>query len=60
MSVLSSAIKRVMSDPQVIEAMNRLGYDRQTTSPEEFGKLIKEQLAVWTSIIGASGKRDNN
>jgi tripartite-type tricarboxylate transporter receptor subunit TctC len=53
---LNTAIRQVMTEPQFVAAMARIGYDGQGTSAEDFGRLIDEQLTVWRAIIGTPGK----
>ena len=52
---LNREIVRTMQLPEMKEALARQGYDAKTSTPEEFGKLIRDDLAKWNKVVKASG-----
>jgi tripartite-type tricarboxylate transporter receptor subunit TctC len=52
---LNREIVRVMQAPDVRERFSQQGIDPETSTPEQFGQLIREEYARWTKVIRASG-----
>jgi tripartite-type tricarboxylate transporter receptor subunit TctC len=48
-------IVRIMQTPELKERFAQQGIDPETSTPEQFGKLIAEEYARWTKVIRASG-----
>ena len=51
---LNAAVRKVVSQPEAIESMAKLGADPAAGSPEEFGKLIAEQVDSWARVVKAA------
>jgi tripartite-type tricarboxylate transporter receptor subunit TctC len=56
-SQLHSALKRVMSDPELQRKMRDLGAEAMSTSPEETASYIKNERARWQGVIDKIGIR---
>jgi tripartite-type tricarboxylate transporter receptor subunit TctC len=54
-SRLNSELVRIMSTPEVRERFSQQGIDPETSTPEQFGRLIREEYARWTKVIRTSG-----
>jgi tripartite-type tricarboxylate transporter receptor subunit TctC len=53
---LSTELQVVLSDPEVKEALKKLGFETwPSKSPEEFAKYVSDQLAHWGSLIKQAG-----
>lgn len=52
---LNREIVRTMQLPEVKEALFRQGYNATHSTPEQFGKLIRDDLAKWKKVVKASG-----
>jgi tripartite-type tricarboxylate transporter receptor subunit TctC len=52
---LNREIVRVMQLPEVKERFTQQGIDPETSTPEQFGKLVADEYARWTKVIRASG-----
>jgi tripartite-type tricarboxylate transporter receptor subunit TctC len=52
---LNREIVRLMQSPELKERFAQQGIDPETSTPEQFGKLIAEEYARWTKVIRASG-----
>jgi tripartite-type tricarboxylate transporter receptor subunit TctC len=52
---LNDASVRALRSPDVRERMNQIGFDVVASTPEEFGRFMKEELERWTSVV-AKGK----
>lgn len=52
---LSQAIVKVLKMPDVAQKIQQIGVEGQGTTPEEFGRLIKQDRDRWVPIIKASG-----
>jgi tripartite-type tricarboxylate transporter receptor subunit TctC len=48
---LNEAINRALAKPKVRDALAKLGAEAAGGSADEFGKLIKTQVAYWASVI---------
>jgi tripartite-type tricarboxylate transporter receptor subunit TctC len=56
---LNSAIGQALADPEVMEPLKNLGVAPKTSSPEQFGALIVEEMQKWRKVIsGANIKVD--
>jgi tripartite-type tricarboxylate transporter receptor subunit TctC len=56
---LNSEIAAVLSTPDVTERLAQLGAQAAPTTPEEFGRVVREEIARWAPIVKASGATVN-
>ena len=54
---LNQAINRAISSPSFLERFKSIGDDPGGGTPEEFGALIKSELAKWAEVIKRSGAK---
>ena len=54
---LNQAINRAISSPSFLERFKSVGDDPGGGTPEEFGALIKSELAKWAEVIKRSGAK---
>ncbi len=52
---VSGELKRVFGSPEMAKRLEALGLVATTSTPEEFGKLIQDELALWRKIIKDTG-----
>lgn len=52
---LNAALRRVMENPSVIERFRALGADPGASSPDEFARTIREELAKWREVAQRAG-----
>jgi tripartite-type tricarboxylate transporter receptor subunit TctC len=52
---LNREITRIMAMPDIREKFSQQGIDPETSTPEQFAKLIREEYARWTKVIRTSG-----
>jgi tripartite-type tricarboxylate transporter receptor subunit TctC len=52
---LNAAIGKALPKPKVREAFAKLGAEPAGGSPEDFGNLVKSQVAHWKQVVAASG-----
>ena len=48
---LNDAAVKALRSPDVRERMNQIGFDVVASTPEEFGRFMKEELERWTSVV---------
>jgi len=54
-SKLNAAARKVMGTPGVVERFRALGTDPGASSPEEFAKTIRDELAKWRGLAQRAG-----
>ena len=54
-SKLNAALRKVMETPSVGERFRALGADPGASSPEEFSRTIREELAKWRDVVAKAG-----
>jgi tripartite-type tricarboxylate transporter receptor subunit TctC len=54
-SKLNAAILKVMDTTSVNERFRALGADPGSSSPEEFSKTIRDELAKWRDVVARAG-----
>lgn len=54
---LSEAIARAAHSPDIKQRLIDLGAEPVGNTPEEFGKLLREELVRWTEVVKVSGAR---
>jgi tripartite-type tricarboxylate transporter receptor subunit TctC len=54
---LAAAVQRATRDPELRKRMLEQGADPVGSSPEEFGKLLREEVARWAEVVRVSGAR---
>jgi tripartite-type tricarboxylate transporter receptor subunit TctC len=52
---LSAALRRALSEPQLIEQFRAAGFQASSNSPAEMNDLIKSELARWAKVITNAG-----
>lgn len=52
---LNREVLKIMQSPDIREKFSQQGIDPETSTPEEFAKLIRDEYARWTKVIRASG-----
>lgn len=56
---LNAALRKVVDIPAVQERFRSLGADPGASSPEEFGKIIREELDKWRSLARSANLQFN-
>src|SRR3954469_1793759 len=52
---LNDASVRALRSPEVRERMTQIGFDVVASTPEEFGKLMQDEVARWTAVVQRGG-----
>jgi tripartite-type tricarboxylate transporter receptor subunit TctC len=52
---LNAAVNKVLKEPKVIEALNKIGSETAVGTPEQFGELVKSQVARWAKVVHDAG-----
>jgi tripartite-type tricarboxylate transporter receptor subunit TctC len=52
---LNDAAVRALRSPDVRERMNQIGFDVVASTPEEFGRFMKEEVERWTQVVNRGG-----
>ncbi|MFM8546516.1 MAG: Bug family tripartite tricarboxylate transporter substrate binding protein [Betaproteobacteria bacterium] len=51
---INAAVRRVVTQPETIEAMAKLGADPAAASAEEFGRLVASEVDAWGRLVKAA------
>lgn len=54
-ATLNAAMRKVMDTPSVAERFRALGADPGASSPEEFSRTIRDELAKWRDVVAKAG-----
>jgi tripartite-type tricarboxylate transporter receptor subunit TctC len=54
---LATAIIKIAHSPDMKQRLAEQGAEAVGSSPEAFGKLIREEVARWTEVVNAAGIR---
>ena len=54
---VSQGVQRATRDPEVRKRMVDLGADPVGSTPEEFSRLLREEVARWAEVVKISGAR---
>jgi tripartite-type tricarboxylate transporter receptor subunit TctC len=52
---LNDAMVQALRSPDVSERMSQIGFDVVASSPEEFGKFMREEVSRWTRVVQKGG-----
>ena len=52
---LSGDLIAVPKRPEVREAFGKLGFEPRGSTPEELSAFVKQQLEVWSRVVGEVG-----
>ena len=52
---LNDATVKALRSPDVRERMGQIGFDVVASSPEEFGRFMKEEVDRWTEVVKRGG-----
>jgi tripartite-type tricarboxylate transporter receptor subunit TctC len=52
---LNDASVRALRSPDVRERMTQIGFDVVASTPEEFGKLMRDEVTRWTAVVQRGG-----
>jgi tripartite-type tricarboxylate transporter receptor subunit TctC len=48
---LHDATVKALRSPEIRERMNQIGFDVVASSPEEFGRFVREEVERWTRVV---------
>ncbi|MGZ9067237.1 MAG: Bug family tripartite tricarboxylate transporter substrate binding protein [Burkholderiales bacterium] len=48
-----------LKSPEVVERLSAMGAQAAPTSPEEFGRIVRDEIARWAPVVKASGATVN-
>ena len=52
---LNDATVKALRSPDIRERMNQIGFDVVASSPEEFGRFMREEVDRWTRVVQKGG-----
>ena len=52
---LNKELRKIIDDPAIKAKLKQLGFEGFSSSPEELGRYIKDQLGVWHKMVADSG-----
>ncbi len=52
---LAAEVKKVVSEPAVIDRLEKIGVDPDGSSPDEFAKTIAADIKQWGEAVKAAG-----
>jgi tripartite-type tricarboxylate transporter receptor subunit TctC len=56
---LSSEVAALLKGPEVTERLAAMGAQAAPTTPEEFGRIVRGEIARWAPVVKASGAAVN-
>ena len=56
---LNEAIVAALTDPVTVERMRAVAAEPYPSTPEEFGRLIRREIAKWAKVVAQSGLKAN-
>jgi len=56
-ATLASGVQRAAKDPEMRRRLEEQGGDPVGSTPEEFAKLLREELAKWAEVVKVSGAK---
>jgi len=56
---LSGAVRKVLGNPEVRERLKSEGSDPVGSTPAEFARFIRDEIAKWAKVIKLSGAKAN-
>jgi tripartite-type tricarboxylate transporter receptor subunit TctC len=48
---LNKALNQVLADKETVKRMEEHGADVETSTPEQFGSLVKSELVKWKGVV---------
>ena len=48
---LNSNLNAALRDPNVVSRFEQLNIDSPTTTPQEFGAFVRDQMALWSKVV---------
>lgn len=54
---LSSAVRKVLTNPEMRERLRSEGSDPVGSTPAEFAKYLRDEIAKWAKVIKLSGAK---
>jgi tripartite-type tricarboxylate transporter receptor subunit TctC len=51
---LNAEFAKVLSDPTIKQRLSESGFEPQTSTPEEFSRYMKSEIAKWAKVIRES------
>jgi tripartite-type tricarboxylate transporter receptor subunit TctC len=52
---VSSEVQKILRDPAIRQQMAKLGYEAVGSTPEEFDKFMRQEVAKWAKVINDAG-----
>jgi tripartite-type tricarboxylate transporter receptor subunit TctC len=54
---LNAESTAVLKSPDIAGKLTALGAEVATTTPEEFGRIVRDEIAKWAKVVQATGAR---
>ncbi len=48
---LNTEVARILAQPEIIERLSSAGLDARASTPQEFGRVVKEEVALWSNVV---------
>jgi tripartite-type tricarboxylate transporter receptor subunit TctC len=48
---LNKALNQVLGDKEIVKRIEDHGADVETSTPQQFGALVKDELAKWKGVV---------
>ena len=48
---LNSSLNAALRDPNVVSRFEQLNIESRTTTPQEFGAFVQDQMALWSKVV---------
>jgi tripartite-type tricarboxylate transporter receptor subunit TctC len=52
---LNSEVRKVLANREVVDTLEKLGYEIAANTPREFGAMIVDDIAKWRRVVKAAG-----
>jgi tripartite-type tricarboxylate transporter receptor subunit TctC len=54
-TLLNTELRKIIDDPEIKQRLKNVGFEAFSSSPEEMGNTIKEELAKWKTMVQDAG-----
>ena len=52
---IADAVAKISQQPDMVQRLRNLGNDPVGRTPEQFSKLIRDEIPIWAKVVKAAG-----
>ena len=48
---LNTEVARILAQPDIVDRLSAVGLDARASTPQQFGEVVREEVALWSNVV---------